>query len=109
MAPVDEKVGTNFKTFIAITVGFILILSLAWIWMGAWYNALLIQAIQLWIPASVILGQQGHNIVLSVSVDQGERLATVGVEYNIAMAYGLIVATSVLLAQSNFLLIKSLE
>lgn len=89
---------TNFKLFLVIAIGCIVLLSLAWIWVGLGYNALLLKALSPFMAAGVTLEQHGHDIQVSVPLAQGETLAATSVIHSMAMNYGLIVAASVLVA-----------
>lgn len=89
--------AANFKAFLGIAVGYILLLSLGWLWVGLAYNALLVRTLTLLIPATVTLEQHGHNIELAVPLPQNQSAAT-AVTFNMAISGGLIVATAILLA-----------
>ena len=90
--------GTNFKAFLAITVACAILLSLAWIWLGVGYNALLLRALSVFTSEGVTLEQHGHDIQLTVPLAHSETSEAVSVIHSMAMNYGLIVAASVLLA-----------
>ena len=89
----------SFKTFLAITFGGAILLSLAWIWLGKGYNTLLLEALSPFTSNGISLAQQGHDIQLSVpGLAQSESEAVGWDIHSMAMSYGLIVAASVLLA-----------
>jgi hypothetical protein len=89
--------AANFKAFLGIAVGSLLLLSLGWLWVGIAYNALLVRAVTLLIPVTVTLEQHGLNIELAVPLPQNSSAATT-VTFNMALSAGLIVATAILLA-----------
>ena len=88
----------SFKIFLAIAIGCIILLSLAWIWVGVGYNALLLKALSPFMAAGVTLEQHGHDIQVIVPLAQSETQTAMTVIHSMAMNYGLIVAASVLLA-----------
>ena len=93
------RVRANFKTFLAVAVGCIALLSVAWIWLGVGYNSLVIGVLSPVAPDTVILEQDGHDIQVIVPGEEGdsEDSSSTAV-HSMAMTYGLIVAVSVLLA-----------
>ena len=86
----------RLNLFLALAVGCVLLLSLAWIWLGLVYIELLLRAVSSLVPDSVVLEQHGHEIRFMA---QSETGATVQAGmHGMMMSYGLIVATSVLIA-----------
>lgn len=87
----------NLIAFLAIAVESVMVLSLAWIWLGPRYNGLLLQILSHLVPENVILEGRGHRIWIAVPMAQAPAQA-IQVSYNMAMSQGLIVAIAVLLA-----------
>ena len=89
----------RLKSFLALAVGGVVLLSLAWSWLGQAYVSLLLQTVSPLLPTSVDLEQHGHEIQFFARLAQSEARAPVqaGI-HGMMMSYGLILATAVLLA-----------
>ena len=89
----------SFKTFLAMALVCVIVISLVWIWLGKGYNSLLVETVSPLVSAGITLEQDGHDILISAPPpSQTESEATWWDIHSMAMSYGLIVAASVLLA-----------
>ena len=89
----------RLQLFLALATGCVLLLSLAWIWLGVAYVGLLLRVVSPLLPASVDLQQHGHEIqFLAQGATGGSVRAGM---HGMMMSYGLILATSVLLTMPS--------
>ena len=91
---------SSFKAFIAIALACVILLSLAWVWLGKGYNSLVVEAVSPLVSSDVTLEQRGHDIEISAppQAESESGTATAWDIHSMAMSYGLIVAASVFLA-----------
>ena len=88
----------SLPRFLILAIGGVAILALAWVWIGAAYNFVLVQLVSPILPDGVALLRDNHDIEFSALLIQTGERSTVLVMHTMQMAYGLIVAISLLLA-----------
>ncbi len=92
----------RFKLFLLLSAGCVLLLSLAWIWLGVGYVDLLLRTVSPLAPATVLLEQQDHEVLFVARSATGSTVQA-GM-HGMTMAYGLILATAVLVAMPGLAL-----
>ena len=93
------RAAPRLQLFLALATGCVLLLSLAWIWLGVAYVGLLLRLVAPLLPAAVELQQHGQEIqFLAQGATGGSVRAGM---HGMMMSYGLILATSVLLTMPS--------
>ena len=86
------------RSFILVALASVIVLSIAWSWIGKGYIALMIDAVSPLVGANVTVDRQGHEILVFVR-SQSEPTVSLGVTINgKQLTYGLIPGVALLLA-----------
>ena len=82
--------------FLVVAGVCILVLSVVWVWLGPWYNWLLLHALSPFLPANAMVAQDGH--LMAIDVHRLGWTPQSVVINGMGAAYGVIVAASLLVA-----------